>query len=101
MMSFMVPKSHGLDVCPDDLVENRDIVPCHARRRKSLFEHLPDSPTIKFGHVLQRLNRLVYIVNDESAQSIVDHFRNRAMAGCNYRGPAGHRLEADETERLG
>ena len=45
--------------------------------------------------------RLVFIIDNETGDTVLDDLRNRASAECDHRGPASHRLDHCQTEGLG
>src|SRR5512145_3403667 len=73
----------------------------HPSGRKPLLEGGADSAPVETTYALDRRDGLVLAVHDESGDTIVDHFRDRAPPIGNHRRTTGHRLDHDQSERLG
>ena len=88
-------------VCPREFAVVAHIVLGHAPRGKTLFKGRPDRTPVKLMQPTDGCNCLLFIVNDESCQTVLNDFRHGSAPEGNDRCPAGHGFDHHQAERLG
>src|SRR5438552_18865989 len=80
---------------------NSHVLSRHSLRHEPPFKTIAAAPATELAHAPDGFHRLLYAIDNQPANAIVDHFRHRAAAKGDHRRPASHRLDHCQAEWLG
>ena len=72
----------------------------HASRRKTLLEYAPAASAIEMADSLKGLDRLLDVIDDITADLIVEDFGHRAAPKSHGRRTASHGFDHDQSKRF-
>src|SRR5262245_10392476 len=78
-----------------------DILLSHSFCRKALLKGGSDAAPVELMDALDGSDGLLLVIDDETAQAVVDYFGNRSTAKRDHTCPTGHRLDHNQAERFG
>src|SRR6185503_3305491 len=95
------PQAAPVFCCRHQTLIDLNVVSSHARGREPLIEASSHASPVERQQRTKFPNALFFAIYNEAGYTFINDFCNRAVAESKNWGTACHRLDHDQTERLG